>query len=140
VVGLLGLAGRWGNRTRFWLPAALTWVGSGALAAFDGLNLVLNQLFRMFGMDAAEADWSLIDTVLVIKVVIGVLAAVGALAVTGAAKDQFGRTYAKLGPELSSREAPPRRTVASGPRSDATIQQVRPWGGARHVGPMGHRT
>jgi hypothetical protein len=29
VAGLLGLAGRWGHRTRFWLPAALAWVGSG---------------------------------------------------------------------------------------------------------------
>ena len=88
VVGLLGLAGRWGHRTRFWLPAALTWVGSGAVAAFDGLNLVLNQLFLMFGADAPVPGWSLIDTVLVMKVVIGVLAAaVGALAVTAAARD-----------------------------------------------------
>jgi hypothetical protein len=88
VVGLLGLAGRWGRQTRFWLPAALTWVGSGAMAAFDGLNLVLNQLFVIFGTDASDPGWSLTDTVLVIKVVIGVLAAaVGALAVTAAAKD-----------------------------------------------------
>jgi hypothetical protein len=88
VVGLLGLAGRWGRQTRLWLPAALTWVGSGAVAAFDGLNLVVNRLFVMFGIDASEAGWSLFDTVLVIKVVIGVLAAaVGALAVTAAAKD-----------------------------------------------------
>ncbi len=88
VVGLLGLAGRWGSQTRFWLPAALTWVGSGAVAAFDGLNLVVNQLFVLFGVGASEASWSLIDTILVIKVVIGVLAAaVGVLAVTAAAKD-----------------------------------------------------
>ena len=88
VAGLLGLAGRWGRQTRFWLPAALTWVGSGALAAFDGLTLMLNRLFAMFGAAASAPDWSLTDTVLVIKVVVGVLAAaVGALAVTAPAKD-----------------------------------------------------
>jgi hypothetical protein len=88
VVGLLGLAGRWGSQTRFWLPAALTWVGSGALAGFDGFWLILNQLFALFGTDASEAGWSLIDTALVTKVTIGVLAAaIGALAVTAAAKD-----------------------------------------------------
>jgi hypothetical protein len=88
VVGLLGLAGRWGNQARFWLPAALTWVGSGALAAFDGLTLVLNKLSFMLGTHLSEPGWSLTDTVLVIKVVIGVLAAaVGALSVTAAVKD-----------------------------------------------------
>lgn len=82
--GLLGLAGRWGRHRRFWLPVALTWVGSGGVAAFDGLN----QLFLMFGLGGSEASWSLIDMVLVIKVVIGVLAgAVGVLAVATAAKD-----------------------------------------------------
>jgi hypothetical protein len=92
VVGLLALAGRWGHHTRFWLPAALAWVGSGALAAFDGLNLVLNQLFAVSGTDASEPGWSLIDTVLVIKVVIGMsAAAVGALAITSAAKDNQKR-------------------------------------------------
>jgi len=86
VAGLLGLAGRWGHQTRFWLPAALTWVGSGSLAAFDGLTLMLNQL--MSGTGASGSGWSLAGTVLVIEVVIGVLcAAVGALAVTAAAKD-----------------------------------------------------
>ena len=70
------------------MPAALTWVGSGALVAFDGLNLVLTQLFLMFGALASELVWSLSDTVLVVKVVIGLLAAaVGAKAVTAAAKD-----------------------------------------------------
>lgn len=84
-VGLLALAGRWGRERRFWLPAALTWIGSGALAAFDGLWFVL---FLIFRPDASEAGWSLTDTVLVIKVVIGVLAAaVGVLAVTAAVKD-----------------------------------------------------
>ena len=39
VAGLLGLACRWGHQTRFWLPVALAWVGSGSLAAFDGLEL-----------------------------------------------------------------------------------------------------
>ncbi len=88
VAGLLGLAGRWGHQTRFWLPVALAWVGSGSLAAFDGLELMLNQLFLMFGTGASGSGWSLADTVLVIEVVIGVLcAAVGALALTAAAKD-----------------------------------------------------
>ena len=89
VVGLLGLAGRWGQQTRFWLPAALVWLGSGALAGFDGFWLMLNQLFAMFGTDASEPGWTLTDTALMVKVVIGVLAAaVGALAVTAAAKDE----------------------------------------------------
>jgi hypothetical protein len=84
-VGLLGLAGRWGQRTRFWLPAALTWVGSGA-----GGRL---RRPRAGGLapareDASAPGWSLTDTVLVIKAVIGMLAgAVGALAVTAATKD-----------------------------------------------------
>jgi len=87
-LGLLALAGRWGSRTRFWLPAALTWLGSGALVAFDGLTLALNKLFALFGTDAALSAWSLIDTVLVIKVVIGMLAAaVGAVAVNAATRD-----------------------------------------------------
>jgi hypothetical protein len=81
--GLLGLAGRWGHRTRFWLPAALAWVGSGSLAAFDGL-----EFFLTFGTGLSGSGWSRADTVLVIEVVIGVLcAAVGALAVTAAVKD-----------------------------------------------------
>ena len=87
-VGLLGLAGRWGQQTRFWLPAALTWLGSGALAGFDGFVVTLNELFVMIGADASEAGWGLIDTVVLIKVVIGVLAAAaGALAVTAAARE-----------------------------------------------------
>jgi hypothetical protein len=85
VVGLLGLAGRWGHQARFWLPAALTWVGSGALAAFDGLALVA---FLLFGTDASEPGWGQTDTVLLIKAVTGVLAgAVCALAITAAAMD-----------------------------------------------------
>jgi hypothetical protein len=88
VAGLLGLAGRWGRQTRFWLPAALTWLGSGALAGFDGFWLVLNQLFAMVGQDATEPAWSLIDTVVLLKVAIGVLAAaLGAVAVSAAVKD-----------------------------------------------------
>ena len=84
--GLLGLAGRWGERTPFWLPMSLTWVGSGALAAFDGLAAVLASLLR--GTDASAPAWGLTDTVLVIKVVIGLLAGVlGALAVAAAAHD-----------------------------------------------------
>jgi len=87
-VGLLGLAGRWGRQTRFWVPAALTWLGSGALAGFDGFVVTFNGLFVMLGADASQAGWTLIDTVVVIKVAIGVLAAaVGALAVAAAAKE-----------------------------------------------------
>jgi hypothetical protein len=86
-VGLLGLASRWGHAIRFRLPAALLWIGSGALAAFDGLTLTLNRLFLSLGADAAEPAWDVADTVLVIKVAIGVLtAAVGALAVRAATK------------------------------------------------------
>ena len=86
--GLLGLAGRWGRERRFWLPAALIWVGSGALIAFDVLTVVLNRLVLMFGTTLPEADWAPIDTVLVLKGVIGVLAAaLGVLAVTAAAKN-----------------------------------------------------
>lgn len=88
VIGLLGLAGRWGHRIRFWLPATLTWLGSGALAAFDGLNLTLELLFALFGVGGSELGWSLSGTIVAIKVVIGVsAAAVGALVVTTAAED-----------------------------------------------------
>jgi hypothetical protein len=87
--GLLAVAGRWGRERRFWLPAALIWVGSGALVAFDVLTVVLNRLFLMFGTAVPEAEWAPIDTVLVLKGVIGVLAAVlGVLAVTAAAKNR----------------------------------------------------
>ena len=87
-VGLLGLAGSWGQRTRFWLPVALVWVGSGALAAFDGLTLAVNRLFLVFGTGAGVPAWSTTDTVLVIKVALGVAAAaVGALAVAAAADE-----------------------------------------------------
>jgi hypothetical protein len=86
---------RWGHRTRFWLPAALTWVGSGALAAFDGLGLAF---FLLLGTDASEPGWSLTDTVLASKVVVGVLAAaVGAVAVTAASKDHLQPTFPKSG-------------------------------------------
>jgi hypothetical protein len=108
VVGLLGLAGRWGHRTRFWLPAALTWVGSGALAGFDGLGLAVFLLLRP---DASEPGWSLTDTVLASKVMVGVLAAaVGAVAVTAATKHH-------LQPTLSDqREVRPVELSAAGPR------------------------
>jgi hypothetical protein len=87
-VGLLGLTGRWGRRRRFWLPAALTWLGSGALVAFDGFILMLNTLSMLFGANITEWGWSVTDTVLVIKILIGVLAAgVGVVAVTAAALD-----------------------------------------------------
>jgi hypothetical protein len=71
VVGLLGLVGRWGYQARFWLRMALTWAASGAVAAFDGLMLVFNKLFFMLGADASAPVWSLADTALVTKVVIG---------------------------------------------------------------------
>ena len=81
--GSLGLACRRGPRIRSGLPAALAWIGSGTLAAFDGL-----ELFLTFGTGLSGSGWSLTDTVLVIEVAIGVLcAAVGALAVTAAVKD-----------------------------------------------------
>jgi len=83
-VGLVGLAGRWGTARRFWLPVALTWLGSGAVAAFDGLN----QVFLISGLGGADARWSLVDMVLLTKVGIGVLAgAVCVLAVAAAARD-----------------------------------------------------
>ena len=86
--GLLGVAGRWGNQRRFWLPAGLTWVGSGAMVAFDLLTVVVNRLFSIFGTSLPDADWAPIDTALMLKVVIGVLAAlVGVLAVTVAANN-----------------------------------------------------
>jgi hypothetical protein len=47
------LAKKWGRRTRFWLPAALTWVRSRAMAAFDGLNLVLSRLL-LFGTRSGD--------------------------------------------------------------------------------------
>jgi len=88
VVGLLGLAGKWGHQARLWVPAALTWLGSGALVAFDGLMTVLNKLFVIFGAAGSTSAWSPLDTALVVKLVVGVLAAaVGALALTAAAKD-----------------------------------------------------
>jgi hypothetical protein len=91
VVGLLGLAGWWGRRTRFWLPAALTWIGSGAMAAFDGLALLL---FIVLGPDADGAGWGLTDTALVIKVVVGLLAgAVCALAVKDASDIRLQRVF-----------------------------------------------
>lgn len=87
VAGLLALAGWWGRHTRLWLPAGLTWVGSGALAAFDGLMLLLNRLFLAFGAAPTAPDWGPSDTAMAIKVVIGVLAAaVGGLAIQAAAR------------------------------------------------------
>lgn len=83
VVGLLGLSGRWGRRRRLWLPAALTWLGSGAMAAFDGLGIVL---FVLLGADLPGAGWGLADTVLAVKATVGLLAAaVGTSAVVAAA-------------------------------------------------------
>jgi hypothetical protein len=103
VAGLLGLAGRWGHQTRFWLPAALAWVGSGSLAAFDGL-----ELFLTFGTGLSGSGWSLTDTVLVIEVVTGVLcAAVGAVAVTSAARDD----HKPAGTQRTGRRCRPARAT-----------------------------
>ncbi|MDI6909823.1 hypothetical protein [Nocardioides sp.] len=86
-LGMFALAGRWGARLRFWWPAALVWVGSGALVVFDGLSFLLNGLFVRAGAEAAsDATWELTDTVLAAKVLVGVLAAaVGVLALSAAA-------------------------------------------------------
>lgn len=86
-LGLFALAGRWGARLRFWWPAALVWVGSGALVVFDGLSFLLNGLFAYAGTEAASgASWELTDTALVAKVLVGVLAAAaGVLALRSAA-------------------------------------------------------
>ena len=97
-IGLLGLAGRWGRRRRFWLPTALTWLGSGALVAFDGFILMFTTVPILFGAIVAEWGWSVTDTILVIKVLIGVLAAgVGAVAVTAAARDDQSARPAPVG-------------------------------------------
>ena len=79
--GMLGLAGRWGSRTRCWLPVTLAWVGSGSLAAFDGLNLVLIRLIGADSFAGGASPWVLFDTVQVVEVTTGVLAAVVAAAV-----------------------------------------------------------
>lgn len=84
--GVLGLAGRWCREKPLAVPAALAWVGSGALVAFDTLTVVANRLFYLFGDTPPEADWAPADTVLVVKILVGVLAAfVGVLAVRSAA-------------------------------------------------------
>jgi hypothetical protein len=57
------------------------------MAAFDGLTVVLNRLVLVLGADASAPSWDLADTLLVVKVAIGVLAGgVGALAVTGVSR------------------------------------------------------
>jgi hypothetical protein len=125
-IGLLGVAGTWGRQTRFWLPAALTWVGSGALAGFDGFELLVNQLFVALGADASGAGWSLFDTVLAIKVVIGVLAAiVGALAVTLSRDYRLNTTWGsgalRVAAHATTSPAPDGRRVrrrSTGVRSD----------------------
>jgi hypothetical protein len=61
------------------------------MVAFDALTLVL---FLVFRPEAADAGWSLTDTVVAIKVIIGALAAaVGVLAVSAAAKDRRIDSY-----------------------------------------------
>jgi hypothetical protein len=86
--GLLGLAGRWGTRTRFWVPAGLTWLGSGAMTAFDTFTLGLNSLFAALGDMGSDYDWSGADAVVVIKIFVGLLAAaIGVVALLAAARD-----------------------------------------------------
>ncbi|MBI2245333.1 MAG: hypothetical protein HYU55_15840 [Nocardioides sp.] len=91
--GVLGLAGRWGRERALWLPAALTWIGSGALVVFDALTVLVNRLVYLFATPPPEADWAPIDTVLVGKVLVGVLVGVvGALAISpGSAAAGAGR-------------------------------------------------
>ncbi|HZC52879.1 MAG TPA: hypothetical protein VE441_10320 [Mycobacterium sp.] len=106
-VGLLALAGRWGRHRRFWLPAALTWLGSGAMVAFDGLLLVVNKSFLAFGTNASEQGWTPTDTLVMVKVLIGLLAAaVGAVAVIAAAKDHqigsFPEAFSAAGRRLGT--------------------------------------
>jgi hypothetical protein len=85
--GLLALAGRWGTRTRFWVPAGLTWLGSGAMAAFDTFTLGLNGLFAAFGDMGSGYDWSGADAVVVVKITLGLLAAaIGVVALVTAAR------------------------------------------------------
>jgi hypothetical protein len=85
-VGLLGLAGHWGSRRRFWLPAALIWLGSGALVVFDGFILMFHHPAHAVRRDRRRVGLERDRTVLVIKVLIGVLAVgVGAMVVTAAA-------------------------------------------------------
>lgn len=95
--GLLGLAGTWGSRARFWWPVALTWLGSGAMVAFDGLVLVVNRVFTMTG-SAVPEEWAPIDTVLVVKVVVGLAAAVlGAVVFRAASRAEGARTNLTVG-------------------------------------------
>lgn len=108
-LGLFGLAGRWSTQIRFWLPAALVWIGSGALVAFDALSFLLNGLFALAGTDAmADASWGLTDTFLVAKVLAGVLAAaVGVVAVESGAAAYDG------GPDRDSHlTRPPHRDAS----------------------------
>jgi hypothetical protein len=82
----------------FWLPVALTWLGSGALAAFDGFLIVLNRLLMSTTASSASA-WVLADTFLVGKVVIGVLAAaVCVVAIGTAVEDDRLRPSSDLSP------------------------------------------
>jgi hypothetical protein len=87
--GLLGLAGRWGTAKRFWVPAGLTWLGSGAMAAFDTFTLGLNGVFAAFGDLGSDYDYSGADAVVVVKIVVGLLAAaVGVVALVAAARNE----------------------------------------------------
>jgi hypothetical protein len=80
--GLIALSGRWGRQTRLWVPVILVWVGSGALAGFDGLVLTLNHLLGRLLIGGSGPAWRLTETLATIKVLTGVVAAVvGVLAI-----------------------------------------------------------
>jgi hypothetical protein len=86
--GLLGLAGRWGRGRRFWVPTGLTWLGSGAMAAFDALTMGLNGVFVAFGDAGTDYDWSGADAVVVVKIGLGLLAAaIGVVALVAAGRN-----------------------------------------------------
>jgi hypothetical protein len=125
-VGLLGLAGRWGRHPRLWVPATFTFIGSGAVAAFDGLTLLF---FLMLPPETTEAGWSFTDTLLVIKVAIGVSAGVvGTLAVTAAAKNDKnpeGTRHLGPAPSGSSDLDPNQRLDTDVPTAAAAVRRTR---------------
>jgi hypothetical protein len=114
--GLLCLAGRWGRRRPFWLPAALLWVGSGAMVAFDVLTVVLNRLFMTFGTTLPEAAWAPIDTFLALKAVVGVLTAtLGVLVVTADDVKHFEQWGSSADRPMPTRDGPAVITHGSPP-------------------------
>ncbi len=72
VLGMLTLAVRWGRRKRLWVPATITWLGSGSLAANALLFLALG---RVSGPGESAPAWSPLDTFRTIGAAAGLLAA-----------------------------------------------------------------